>query len=115
MTTLFRIEMMIVGILFFIFVIRSINRNKLSLKRAASLLVLGVALLLFGIVPRLAESLSSFFGFETTSNFLYFCAILFLLISAIFQSILLSNQEEKIKNLVQEMSILKSQNSKEKK
>ncbi|MTD42427.1 DUF2304 family protein [Erwinia sp. CPCC 100877] len=108
LTTIFRIEMLGVALLFFIFVIRAINQNKLSLKRALSLFILAVFLLLFSVFPSWAEHLSTFFGFETTSNFLYFCAIIFLLVHSIWQSIALSNQEEKVKNLIQEVSIIKS-------
>lgn len=113
MSTIFRIEMFIVALIFFAFVIKAINHNRLSLKRAASLFILGIFMILFSVFPGLADRLTDFFGFETTSNFLYFCAIIFLLFSSILQSIYSSNQEEKIKNLIQEVSILKSKNNKE--
>lgn len=113
MTTIFRIEMFIVATAFFIFVVRSINQNKLTLKRSTSLLVLSLGLVIFSLFPKLPEALSNFFGFETTSNFLYFCAIIFLLAFSIFQSVLMSTQEEKIKNLIQEISIIKSEKEKE--
>lgn len=105
--------MFVVAIVFFVFVVRSINQNKLTLKRSTSLLVLSLGLVIFSIFPQLPESLSNFFGFETTSNFLYFCAIIFLLAFSIFQSILMSIQEEKIKNLIQEVSIIKPKKEKE--
>lgn len=113
MSTIFRIEMFVVALIFFVFVIRAINHNRLSLKRAASLFVLGIFLIVFPLFPSWADQLTEFFGFETTSNFLYFCAIIFLLVSSILQSIDSSKQEEKIKNLIQEVSILKSKKSKE--
>lgn len=105
--------MFIVAIAFFIFVIRSINQNKLTLKRSTSLLVLSLGLVIFSIFPQFPEALSDFFGFETTANFLYFCAIVYLLAFSILQSILVSVQEEKIKNLIQEVSIIKSKKEKE--
>ena len=108
LTTIFRVEMLAVAVLFFIFVIRAINQNRLSLKRALSLFILAVLLIIFSIFPSLADQLSIFFGFETTSNFLYFFAIIFLLVRSILQSVALSNQEEKVKNLIQEISIIKS-------
>jgi hypothetical protein len=108
MTPIFRIEMFAVAIVFFVFVIRLINRNKLSLKRATSLVALSIGLIVFSVWPQLAGVISEFFGFETTSNFLYFCAIIFLLVFLILQSMVLSVQEEKIKNMIQEISIIKS-------
>jgi hypothetical protein len=114
MSSLFRFEMLAVAIIFTIFVIRLINKNKISLKRTAGLIVLAIVMFLFSIFPGIAELLTEVFGFETTSNFLYFCAILYLLVNSIFQGILLSNCENKIKNLIQEVSIIKSSEGREK-
>ena len=47
-------------------------------------------------------------GFELTSNFLLSLAIFFLLVISFLQTMTLSKQKEKMKHLVQELSILKS-------
>lgn len=113
MTVIFRVEMLIVAIVFFVFIIRLINKGSLSLNRATSLFILSVSLILFPLFPAIPEYLTKLFGFETVSNFLYFCAIIFLIVLSVLQSITLSNQEEKIKNLIQEVSMIKSKKDKE--
>ncbi|NST31760.1 DUF2304 domain-containing protein, partial [Enterococcus faecalis] len=52
------------------------------------------------------------FGFETTSNFLLSAAVIVLLIMEIKNSVLISKHENRIKTLLQELSIMKSEENK---
>ena len=76
---------------FFLYIIRGIN---------------------FAIFPHVAEWLAMAFGFETTSNFLLSAAVIVLLIMEIKNSVLISKHENRIKTLLQELSIMKSEENK---
>lgn len=111
MTILFRVEMFILAIIFFFFVVRSINKNNMSLNRSFGWFITSFVLLLCSLFPEIPNSLSKMLGFETPSNFLFLIAVFLLLILAIQNTIITSKQQNQIKDLIQELSILKSENN----
>ena len=72
-------------------------------------LLISIVLIIFAIFPHVAEWLAMAFGFETTSNFLLSAAVIVLLIMEIKNSVLISKHENRIKTLLQELSIMKSE------
>lgn len=109
MGNLFFIIMIIIAIFFLYFICRSINKDKFLLSNASVWLLFGVGWVSFSLFPKIPETISSFFGFQITSNFLIFAAILFLLYLVFIQSLQLSQQKNQINVLIQEISILKSE------
>lgn len=105
-----RIEMFILSIIILVGIVKFINKTKLSSKSVVGIFILSVGLVLISIFPNLIEKISMLFGFEMVSNFLYFCSIVFLGVVVFLQTVSSSRQEEKIKNLIQEISIMKSKN-----
>ena len=69
---------------------------------------MSLVVLIFAIFPEPLFYLSSVLGFEKPSNFMLLCAVFFLLIVCISLSAIVSKQEERIKNLVQDLAILES-------
>lgn len=108
MSIFFRVEMFIIALIFFLFIVRLINKNIFLLKNTSLWLGTSIILVIFSIFPKIPNILSNFFGFEETSNFLYFCAIAFLIVVILVNTILASRQDIKINTLIQELSILKS-------
>lgn len=108
MTVLLWILMIIFSICFLLYVVRSINKNVFLLKNAISWLFIGLGLIVFALFPQLPEWLSYKLGFQTPSNFLLFLAVIILLFMEIKNTIVISEHENKIKSLLQELSILKS-------
>ncbi|HAP5241705.1 TPA: DUF2304 domain-containing protein [Enterococcus faecalis] len=92
---------------FFLYIIRGINKNIFLLKNALIWLLISIVLIIFAIFPHVAEWLAMAFGFETTSNFLLSAAVIVLLIMEIKNSVLISKHENRIKTLLQELSIMK--------
>ena len=90
---------------FFLYIIRGINKNIFLLKNALIWLLISIVLIIF-------EWLAMAFGFETTSNFLLSAAVIVLLIMEIKNSVLISKHENRIKTLLQELSIMKSEENK---
>ena len=91
---------------FFLYIIRGINKNIFLLKNALIWLLISIVLIIFAIFPHVAE------WFETTSNFLLSAAVIVLLIMEIKNSVLISKHENRIKTLLQELSIMKSEENK---
>ena len=89
---------------FFLYIIRGINKNIFLLKNALIWLLISIVLIIFAIFPHLAEWLAMAVGFETTSNFLLSAAVIVLL--------MISKHENRIKTLLQELSIMKSEENK---
>lgn len=94
-----------VGFLYFIF--RNINKNKILFEHAFMWIVIGWGLIVFALFDAVPSWLANIFGFGLTSNFLLSVSIFILLIICFLHSIALSQQKEQIKNLVQEVSMMK--------
>lgn len=112
MSPILRMEMLIFSLLFFVYIIRSINKNIFLLKNAIRWLFISAGLVILAIFPKLPEWLGNLLGFETTSNFLLIAAIFVLLFIEIKNSVLLSKQQNQIKLLIQELSIVKDKKEK---
>lgn len=65
-------------------------------------------MVLFALFPKIPNWCATSLGFETTANFIYTCGLFYLLFHTILSNIITSRQEEQIKVLVQEISIIKS-------
>lgn len=109
MNMVLSVVMILFSILFLMYVVRSINRNVFLLKNAILWLFLSFALVVFAVLPGIPEFVSKLLGFETASNFLLFFAVIILLGMELKNSMTNSKQQTQIKNLIQELSILKSE------
>lgn len=98
----------IISFLFGMWVSRQIAKGRLKLRYSLLWLFMSLVVVFFSIYPEPLFQLSAFLGFEKPSNFLLLCGIFFLLIICISLSAIVSKQEDKIKNLVQELAILEN-------
>lgn len=84
-----------------------VKRDKILLKYAiiwyASLFVL----MIFSIFPEMLGKLTKLVGMELSSNFLFVLLIAFLFFICISLTIIVSQQKEQIRKLIQEVSMLK--------
>ena len=102
-----RIVLLIIGILFLAFVLIRIRRGKYMLKYALIWIVLSVVGIIAAIFPDIVYLVAGLLGFSIPSNFVYFSLICFLLISNFVFCGILSRQESMIKDMIQEISLLK--------
>ncbi|MBF0818576.1 DUF2304 domain-containing protein [Streptococcus acidominimus] len=105
--TIFSLVMLITALLFLYFVIRKINKNIILIDQAAMWLVLGLLMLVSALFPIIPDWLARMLGFQLTSNFILFLAIIVLMVLQFLQTLQISKQKEDIKNLIQEISMLK--------
>ncbi len=71
--------------------------------------VLGVVVLVFAIFPGLLPWVSHLIGFATPSNFVFFGALLLLLVVSVQFSVELSRLEERTRTLAEQLAILRAQ------
>ncbi len=115
MTTILRVEMVLFSIFFLFFVLRTVRKKKLQVQYALIWIVLAIGTFCLAVIPGVAEGLSALVGIETASNFVYLLAILSLLLLTFSLTIIVSKQAQKIKNIIQIVSIketLKKENEK---
>lgn len=107
MSNALRIELLAAAVLFIVLVITTINRKKLLMKYSLIWLLASLCMLLIAIFPQIAEGITTLVGIQTTSNFVYLMAIIFLLALTFSLTVIVSVQANKIKKLVQTLSIEK--------
>ncbi len=90
----------------FAYVISLVKRGLLQLRYSLLWLVLASAALLCTIFPAPLFSLAEILGFTNASNFIFFCAALFLLSVCLNLSSIVSRQSESIKRLTQRIALL---------
>jgi hypothetical protein len=105
MTPLFRVEMFVLALLFLAYVFRTINKRKLQMRFSVIWIVLALGLMVIALFPGIVLGLTSLAGMEVPANLLYLCAIFILLVITFSHTVQLSAQAEKVKGLVQHISL----------
>lgn len=105
MSPLLRIEMIALAFLFIVIVFFAVNRRKLQMRHSLIWLFLSFVLLLSALFPSVVIWASDLVGIQTPSNFIYLLAIFFLLVLCFFLTANLSRQADKIKRIIQVVSI----------
>lgn len=101
-----KIFLFIVVVLFLLIIFSLLKKGTLKIKYSIMCIFMSLALVIVFIFNKSIEKISMFFGFENTSNFIFFIAILFILLIIVSLSSTISNQSEKIKTLSQKLGIL---------
>ena len=110
-----QIEMVIASVILFLIIAIALKKNTISIKSSIAWLLLPIVFLLIAIFPEPLAALSSWLGFETLANFIFIIMIALLLILCFFLTITVSHQQDRITKLIQELSILKKEQSEHKK
>ena len=105
MSTLLRIEMIVIALLIVTIIVRSVNRKKLRIQYSFAWLIIAAALMVIALFPGVVVWLCGITGIETPSNLIYLFGILILLLISFYQTILLSKQADRITRLTQVLSI----------
>ncbi len=105
MPTVLRIELLAAALLFFVYVFHTVNKRKLLVKYSLLWLAIGLAVLLVALFPQIVFKVTALVGIETPSNLIYFLVIVFLLFICFSLSVSASKQTEKMKQIVQAVSL----------
>ena len=97
-----------------IFIIRLIAKEKVNVKYAIIWLIMFTLLIVFTLIPGFLVFLTKLLGFQTASNMVLSIIIAVLVMINIFNTVINSEQDKKIRLLIQEVSILKKNDRKNK-
>ena len=105
--SLFYIALIIISILGVLFIVKTVNNSHFFISLAIEWLIIGVIVLLAAIFPEIVFKISKFAGFEIPYNFILFVSTLFLGYQIVSLIVIVSKQQQQIKTLIQEISIIK--------
>lgn len=86
-----------------------VKKNKITIKYAIIWYLSLIVLMIFTAFPEILGWFTSLIGMKLSSNFLFVLLIAFLFIICISLTIIVSEQKEQIRLLIQEVSILNSE------
>ena len=104
-----RIFLLVLLIIQLVLIIKTVKLKKLSMKYGSFwifLLIINVIIVFF---PEIVFKASSLFGFEASSNMMFLIGFFFLYYIIFILTTSISIQNEKIKLLIQEVSLLKKE------
>lgn len=105
------LELTITSIVFLLLIIlviiNLVKKENISIKYSFVWLLPCVLLLIFTLVPGFLEWTTKLLGFQTGSNMVFALIIGFLMVVALALTVIVSRQNEKIRLLIQEVSLLK--------
>ena len=108
MTILLRVEMIFLAMAFLFIVVRNVNKKRLLLRYSLIWISVAVILMIIALLPTEAiYRITGFFGIETPSNFIFLLVNIGLIGMCFFLTSIVSKQTEQIKTLVQDISILR--------
>lgn len=100
------LSLILFSIIWIFIILRCIKVGKLSIKYSLIWLCAAILILIVGIFPEFIEIIANFFGF-LPSDFIIGIILSLLLLIALLLTMIVTNQKTQIKNLIQEISILK--------
>ena len=109
-----QIEMSIAAFILLMIIIFCLKKNSMSVKNSVAWLLLPVVFIIIALFPEPFENLANALGFETFSNFIFVVIIALLIILCFSLTITISHQQSQIIKLIQELSILKKDNTNKK-
>ena len=88
-------------------IINRVKRKKMTIKYASFWIFLIIIMSIVTLFPTIIINLSKIMGFEKTSNMIFLIGFFFLFYTSFIITTSISIQNEKIKTLIQEVSMLK--------
>lgn len=110
MSLTLQILLIVATILLFIILVKNVKKGKLRTDYALAWILCSIDLIILSIFPQIAFFAARIIGVISTAN-MVFAAIIFMLIILVYVLFSkVSTLEEKQKNLIQEIAILKKKN-----
>lgn len=102
-----RIIAIILAIFFFVYTIRLVRKDKAEIRHMLKWLVLALIILVGSFIPDTGSQIAHFLGIRTLTSLALFILVGVLLLISLKYQISLISAEKQIKNLIQEISLLK--------
>lgn len=107
MSTFLRIEMIILALVLFLYIIRMINKSAFSLRRSAPWLIVGLGIIFTAVFPQSISYIAHKLGFVLTINFILFVGLVFVFVLELMKTSSDTKKDQQIKVLIQEVSLLR--------
>ena len=111
MSLTLQITLILMSILLFLILIRNVKKGKLRSDYAIGWIICSILLVIVSIFPQIAYFGAKILGVISTANIVFAFMILMLIILVYVLFSKVSMLEEKQKNLIQELAILKKENN----
>lgn len=108
------IILVIFSLIWFIIIFRCLKKNHISIKYSLPWFSMILIIFFVGALPDMLKWVASLFGFLTISNLIIGVILTTLMFICLTLSIIVTQQRNQIKTIVQEISILKGTNKNEK-
>lgn len=105
MTTLFRIVLIAASLLTLAGIVRKVRNAKVDIENSIFWIGFSALLLILSIFPKIAEVIADLLGIYSTVNFIFLFVIFVLLIHQFTNSIRISQLENRVKELTQEIAV----------
>ena len=108
------ISLIIFSIVWFYIILKCVRDGKISIRYSLVWFLMAIVILFVGVFPGFMDLLSKIFGFTTISNLVIGIILTLLMFITLILTMILTNQKTQIKNLTQEVSMLKKEKENEK-
>lgn len=105
MSVVLRGILAIASLFFLLYVTNNVRKGKLLLSHSLLWMFLSILGFCCALLPEGVVLLSSFFGFQEASNFVFFILVGFAFVYLFYLSMQSSKQEKKTKGLIQELAL----------
>lgn len=107
----FRLQLIVAAVivLAMIYIINKIRKKQVELKYVLTWFAVGIIYLLFDLIPQLQIWVSNLLGITVPQNMLIFLALGLILVILFGQTVIVSNQSNQIKRLIQEVGVLNAE------
>lgn len=107
MTVTLRVVLIIGSFFTTYYVARQVRKGKIEIDHSLFWIILSVFLLLTSIFPQYLVLFTKLMGVQSTSNMVFLLIIFILMVKLFMNSVSLSKMEEKISQLVQELTLIR--------
>ena len=105
MTMVFRVILVIVSLMTMAFMMRKIRQAKVQIEAALFWVIMALILVVFSLVPAVADTCARLLGIYSTPNFLFLFMIFLLIVKVFGMTLQMSQMETKQKELVQRIAL----------
>lgn len=105
MTIVLRIMLIIVSLMTFVGIVKKIRNAKVRIEISLFWIVFSGIILLISIFPQIVEVIAKIIGVYDVPNCIFLIAIFILLINQFMDSIKISQMEQKLSDLTQELAV----------
>ena len=105
MSLILRCALVFVSLFTFIIIVKRIRNAKVQIEYSLFWIVFAAGLLLLAVFPELAGFAAQILGIQSPANFIFLFVIFVLLLHQFFNSIKISQLENKLKELTQELAV----------